>query len=155
MVVASVQVEASFRLRLRLQSPFYVVEARLQKWEQPRKRRSAVELPVRRVHVRLVPNPRRHVQHVASLLARLGLEGSRRRRYVAIDGTPRVAVDRTPLGRGVHVHVRRAERDVEGSGQAGHVLAAPEVPRQSAVCAAAPFSEAGLPPRKKDSEVGA
>ena len=49
MVVASVQVEASFRLRLRLQSPFYVVEARLQKWEQPRKRRSAVELPVRRV----------------------------------------------------------------------------------------------------------
>ena len=70
-----------------------------------------------------------------------------RRREVTVDGTP--------LGRGVQVHVRRAEHDVEGSGQAGHALAVPEVPRQSAVCAAAPISEAGLPPRKKDSEVGA
>ena len=79
MVVAAVQVQASFGLGLRLHCPFYVMKARFQEWEKPRKRRSAVELPIRRVHVRLVPNPRLHVQDVTRVLARLGPEGSRRR----------------------------------------------------------------------------
>ena len=43
----------------------------------------------------------------------------------------------------------------EGLGQVGHELAVPEGPRQSAVFAAALFPEARLPPRQKDSDVGA
>ena len=58
---------------------FYMVGARIQKWEHPCIRGSAVERPIRRLHVRLVLTPRRHVQYITGVLARLDPEGTRRR----------------------------------------------------------------------------
>ena len=49
-------------------------KTRLREREEPRKRRSPVERPVWRVHVRLVPDGCRHVDHVAGVLTRLSLE---------------------------------------------------------------------------------
>ena len=83
MVVSAVQIETSFRHGLRLQSPFDVVEARLQEWEQPCKRCSAVELPIRRVHVWLFPDLRRHVEASQSMSARL-IPGRPRRRQLRV-----------------------------------------------------------------------
>ena len=76
-VVPSVQVETSLRLGLPLYGPCYMAEARRQEREKPRKRRSPVKLPVWRIHVRLVPNPCRHVNHVAGVLTRPSPEGLR------------------------------------------------------------------------------
>ena len=50
-------------------------ENRLQVREEPRKRWSPVQLPVWRVHVQLVPDPCRHVDHVAGVLSRLSPRG--------------------------------------------------------------------------------
>ena len=58
------------------------------------------------------------------------------------------------------VEACRYARDVinmtaKGQGQARHALATPEVPRESAVCAATPVLEAGFSLRKEDPAVGA
>ena len=79
MVVSAVKVETILSLGSRLQGPPHVVEARLQEREQPRKRCLPVEAAVWRVHVRLVPDPCRHVDDVTRVLASLSPEGLRRR----------------------------------------------------------------------------
>ena len=100
LVVAAVQV-AHFRLGLRLQSPFDVVKAWLQEWEQPRKPRSAVELPIRRVHVRLVPDPFAVMLSTPeAFFARLSTERPRRRQ-------PRVAEQTWSLHAGSHREFKR------------------------------------------------
>ena len=50
---------------------------------------------------------------------------------------------------------RRDQHDGKGQGQAGHALAIPEAPRETAVCAAPPVPQAGFSPRKEDPKVGA
>ena len=54
-----------------------MVETRHQERQKPRKRRSPVKLPEWRIHARLVPDPRRHINHVAGVLTRLSPEGLR------------------------------------------------------------------------------
>ena len=121
------------------------MEVRLLAWEQPHERRSATELPVRRVHVRLVLGPRLHLDHAA----RGYLHASSQRGAVVITG-------RAFLGGGVSPRERRDQHDGEEQGQAGYALAVPAVRRQSAVCTAASILEAGLPlsALKSESKAG-
>ena len=80
-VVAFVQIEPSFRLGFRLPNPLDVVKARLHEWEQPCKRRSPVELPIPRVHVRIVLDRCGHVEYVAGVFACLRPERLCRRHF--------------------------------------------------------------------------
>jgi len=72
------------------------MEARLQEREQPRKRRSSVEFAVRGEHLRLVPDPCRHVDHVAGVHARLSPEGLRRRQISVTEQTRGLQAGRHP-----------------------------------------------------------
>ena len=56
-----------------------MVTAQIQERAEPRKQRSPVERPEWRVHARLVPDPCRHVDHVAGVLTRLSPERLSRR----------------------------------------------------------------------------
>ena len=53
------------------------------------------------------------------------------------------------------VRQRRDQHDGKDQGQAGHALAIPKVPRETAVCAAPPVPEAGFSPRKEGPKVEA
>ena len=74
-LIAAVQIEASIRLRPQRQGPLTAEKAWLEEWEQPCKWPSTTEPMIRRVHGRLVPNPRRHVANIAAVFARLNETG--------------------------------------------------------------------------------
>ncbi|MEP0401645.1 MAG: hypothetical protein ABJD82_18575, partial [Marinobacter sp.] len=62
-------VDASLGFDLHLQVPPYLVKARCQQQELPRKGCSSLNLVVRPVHARLISDPGRHVDRVARVFA--------------------------------------------------------------------------------------